>query len=593
MSAKPKKTAKRPAEQVLQGIGVSPGIAIGPAHVVEPGIIEVPKYAIAADRIAAERARFADAVARALKQVAKLHDKADTLPGSAAEELGYLLDAHSQMLGGSRLVRGVDRRIAEQAINAEAAVSEEIAEISQAFLAMDDDYFAARLDDVRDVGARLLRGLMAVPYQAFSDLPEGSVIIAEELSPADTALMDPRLVGGFATVIGGVQGHTAIMARSLGLPAVIGVPDLVGKLHSGDLIVVDGGTGKLTLNPKPATLERYEARRAELRRRQRQLARLRDLPSVTRDGVDIMLQANLELPGEIDGALGAGAQGVGLLRTEFMYMNREEPPSEDEQYATLRAFIEAMDGRPVTVRTLDAGSDKLAFSIAGHIQPSLNPALGLRAIRLSLKVRPLLEAQLAAMLRVSAHGPMRILLPMIGTTAEVRQVREVMDKVVRRLRRRRVPIADPLPPLGAMIEVPGAALAADSLARVCDFFSIGTNDLTMYTLAIDRGDEQVAHLFDPLHPAVLRLIQFSTEAALRARIPIAVCGEVAGDPRYAVLLLGLGIRDLSMSAVSLPLVKQRIRSLDIGEATRRAQSIMDQSDAGVIAAMLDDFNALA
>ncbi len=383
------------------------------------------------------------------------------------------------------------------------------------------------------------------------------------------------------------------MARSLGLPAVIGVPDLVGKLHSGDPIVVDGGTGKLTLNPKPATLERYEARRAELRRRQRQLARLRDLPSVTRDGVDIMLQANLELPGEIDGALGAGAQGVGLLRTEFMYMNREEPPSEDEQYATLRAFIEAMDGRPVTVRTLDAGSDKLAFSLAGHIQPSLNPALGLRAIRLSLKVRPLLEAQLGAMLRVSAHGPMRILLPMIGTTAEVRQVREVMAKVVRRLRRRRVPMADPLPPLGAMIEVPGAALAADSLARVCDFFSIGTNDLTMYTLAIDRGDEQVAPLFDPLHPAVLRLIQFSTEAALRARIPIAVCGEVAGDPRYAVLLLGLGIRDLSMSAASLPLVKQRIRSLDIGEATRRAQSIMDQSDAGVIAAMLDDFNALA
>ena len=251
-----------------------------------------------------------------------------------------------------------------------------------------------------------------------------------------------------------------------------------------------------------------------------------------------------------------------------------------------------MEGRPVTLRTLDAGSDKLAFSLAEHIAPSVNPALGLRAIRLSLKLRPLLEAQLGAMLRAGAHGSIRILLPMIGSAAEVRKVREVMDKVVRRLRRKRIKIADPLPPIGAMIEVPAAALAADSLSRVCDFFSIGTNDLTMYTLAIDRGDEQVASLYNPLHPAVLRVMQMATESALRARIPVNICGEIAGDPRYSALLLGLGIRHLSMSSMGLPLVKQRIRALSLDEATRRVRTMMEQSDSGVIGALLDDFNAV-
>jgi len=252
-----------------------------------------------------------------------------------------------------------------------------------------------------------------------------------------------------------------------------------------------------------------------------------------------------------------------------------------------------MGGRPVTIRTLDLGGDKLAGAMAGDIPQSVNPALGVRAIRLSLRVLPLLEAQLAAILRAGAHGPVRILLPMIGNPGEVRKVREVMGEVVRDLRRRRLPIADPLPPLGAMIEVPGAALSADSLARVCDFFSIGTNDLTMYTLAIDRGDESVAALYDPLHPAVLRLIQFSVRAGLNAGLPVNLCGEIAGDPRFTPLLIGLGVRELSMSSVSLPAVKQRIRGLSLDEAERRATTIMEQTDSGVIAALLDDFNALA
>ena len=456
MTSKPAARRKRSGEYAFDGIAVAAGIAIGPAHVVEPGAFEVPKHAIKAGAVEAERQRFADAVTHAGKQVEKLRAKTRSLPSGAAEELGYLLDAHALMLGGSRLVRGVDHRIARDAINAEAAVADELTEITQAFAEMEDDYLSARVQDVRDVGNRLLRALMKVPLQAFSDLDEGTVIIAEELSPADTALMDPAKVSGFATVLGGPQGHTAIMARSLGLPAVTGITSLVHKVRQGDVVVVDGSAGRVVVNPKAATRAHYKARQAEMVRRQRQLSRLKELPAITRDNIEIALRANLELPGEVQAALNAGAEGVGLVRTEFMYMNREQAPTEDEQYEGLRAIVEAMDGRPVTLRTLDAGSDKLAFSLVDHIAESPNPALGLRAIRLSLKVRHLLETQLAAMLRASAHGPLRILLPMISSTAEVRKVREAMDKVVRRLRRRRVAMADSLPPLGVMIEVPAA-----------------------------------------------------------------------------------------------------------------------------------------
>jgi phosphotransferase system enzyme I (PtsI) len=282
-----------------------------------------------------------------------------------------------------------------------------------------------------------------------------------------------------------------------------------------------------------------------------------------------------------------------LLRTEFMFMNRADLPDEDEQYEALRTIVEAMDGKTVTMRTLDLGADKLAASMTDRFGESTNPALGLRAIRLSLSDRSLLDAQLAAMLRAAAHGPVRILLPMVSAANEVRAVRQAMMATVKRLKRRKVPIGDPLPQLGVMIEVPGAALAADALAQVSEFFAIGTNDLTQYTLAIDRGDEQVAHLYNPLHPAVLRLIQFATEAALRARISISVCGEIAGDPRYAPLLIGLGIRELSMTANALPRVKQRIRQMDLLSAIRCAQVIMEQTDSGRITTLLDDFNSLA
>jgi phosphotransferase system enzyme I (PtsI) len=571
------------AEQRFSGLGVSAGIAIGPAHVMERGLIDVPEYCVA--DVAAELARFDEAVRYSIKQVEKLRTKAATLSGAAAEELTYLLEAHLQMLSGSRLVRGVEERIRADKLNAEAAVQAELSEIAQAFSEMEDSYLAGKIQDVREVSARLVRSLTKAGYQAFSGLAPGTIIIAEEITPADTALMDPAIVGGFASALGGAEGHTAIMARSLGLPAVLGVASLVNQVRSGDMVVVDGVRGT-------ETVARFERRREALARRQRQLERLRSVPAATRDAVRISLQCNLELPSELALAQQVGAEGVGLLRSEFLYMNRDTLPSEDEQYVAFREIVEGMEGHPVTVRTLDVGSDKLAYSLGEHISPSANPALGLRAIRLSLKVRKLLETQLAAMLRASAHGRLRILLPMINSPGEIKRVQEAMDKVVRRLARKRVAMADPLPELGVMIETPGAALAADSLAKVSDFFSIGTNDLTMYTLAADRGDEQVAHLYDPLHPAVLRLIQFSAGAGQSAGIPVNLCGEMAGDPRFTALLLGLGLRDLSMAAPSLPRVKQRILGLDIADAKTRTGQIMEQTDSGVIATLIDDFNAL-
>jgi phosphotransferase system enzyme I (PtsI) len=580
-------------ERRLTGLGVSPGIAIGPAHVVDSAMVQVPEYGLAAAEVAPELERFAEAVDLSRRQLEKLKAKASMLSGGAAEDLSYLLEAHLQMLTGSRLIRGVERRVREERINAEAAVQFEILGITRGFDAHADPYLAARIEDIREAGARLIRNLTKTPHKAFSELPKNSVILAEEITPADTALMDPRRVGGFATTLGGVESHTAIMARSMGLPAVLGVPDLARAVRSGEPVIVDGDAGLVIVNPTAKSVAFYKRQREKVRREQRLLARLSTLPAVTRDEVEITLQANVELPNEIEAARRAGAQGIGLLRSEFMFMNRDDLPGEDDQYESLRALVVGMQGQPVTVRTLDLGFEKLASSLGDHFAAGLNPALGLRAIRLSLKVVELLETQLAAMLRAGAHGPLRILLPMISSAGEVRQVRQVMTRVARRLRRRGVKIAKPLPPLGVMIEVPAAALAADALARCADFFSIGTNDLTMYTLAIDRGDEQVAHLYDPLHPAVLRLIQFATEAALRSGLPVGLCGEIAGDPRFTALLLGLGLRDLSMAATQLPRVKQRIRGLDLSEATRRARAIMDQSDSGRIAALLDDFNALA
>ncbi len=571
----------------MTGLGVSPGLALGSAHVSDLAALSVPEYTITADQTGAELERFDAAVALSRHQLVKLKEKSAALHGPAAEEVGYLLDAHLAMLTHSRLLRGVVTRVREQLINAEAAVRIEIETIAESFAAMGDAYLAARIDDIRVVGSRLIRNLTKQPFTAIGKLENGTILLADELTPADTALIDPTRVAGFATALGGAESHTAIMARALGVPAVLGCVGLLQGVGQGDVVLVNGSAGTVTINPSDATLAQYEAERIVALRQKRQLDMLRQLPSVTRDGAMVELQANLELPRELPQAIEVDARGIGLVRTEFLFMNRDDPPSEDEQVEVLSELVRGMAGHPVTIRTLDIGGDKLAYSLRGITADSPNPSLGLRAIRLSLKHRPLLETQLAAILRVGVEGPVRILLPMISSLSEVRETRAVLLATAARLRAEGVPIADPMPPLGIMIEVPGAALAADAFAAECDFFALGTNDLTQYTLAIDRGDDQVAHLYNPVHPAVLRLIQFTAEAAVRARIPISVCGEIAGDPRFTPLLLGLGIRTLSMAPASLPRVKQRLRTLSMAEAVRLAGQVMSQSDERRIAELLE------
>ena len=580
-------------DTVIEGLGVSHGVGIGTAHVRESGAMVVPEYAVSEDEVEAERDRLKRAVAAARRQIRRLGDKARAVPGAVGEELGPLMDAYYHMLEDSRLLRGAYRRIAEDRINAESAVQMEIAELARGFATLDDSYIAARIVDIRDVGNRLVRNLTRHPMRPISQLPEGSIVVAEQLTPADTAQLDPERVAGFATVLGGAEGHTAIMARALGLPAVLGAQGLLQRVKTGDRIIVDGSTGRVVINPSEDAVSRYRRRRDEHERQTQRLATMRDLPAVTRDGVEVDLQANVELPMEMAMLERMGAHGIGLLRTEFLFMNRDDVPGEDEQYEALRHLIRGANGGPVTVRTLDIGGEKPAPALLGDVDESAVSALGLRGIRLSLARQDVLDLQLRAILRASRHGTVRILLPMVTTVREVRRTRDMLVKAAQRLRRRKIALPEPLPPIGAMIEVPGAALAADALARVSDFFAIGSNDLTMYTLAIDRANKHVAHLFDPLHPAVLRLIQFAVESALRARIPVSICGEMAAEPRFTPLLLGLGLRELSMTAASIPRVKQRIRELNIVAADSRARLIMDQIDSGRIATLLDDFNALA
>jgi phosphotransferase system enzyme I (PtsI) len=582
-------------ERIVEGLGVSSGVGIGFAYVVDSGHMRVPELRIPAARVETELQRLHDAVIKARRQITRLRvrlrSRSRAMPQLSTEDFGYLFDAYLQMLRDSRLIRGAADRIVNDHLNAEAAVQGEVTAITAAFKEMNDSYLAARAADVREVGNRLLQQLIKANPAPLSNVPRGSIIIAEELTPADTAQIDPEAVVGIAAQLGGLQGHTAIMARALGLPAVLGAPGLLDLVSPGDPVVLDGDVGQIVIHPTPRLLLKFQQRQGARRREEKELLRLKGQPAVTRDGVAISLQANVELPIEMDHVVESGASGIGLLRTEFLFINRTQMPSEEEQYEVLRGIIERCGSAPVTIRTLDLGGDKGGAAMMGQFGESALSPLGLRGIRLSLACSDLLDIQFCAILRAAVHGGVRILLPMVTTVEEVRAARDILGRAARRLLRRGVPIPAALPPVGAMIEVPGAALSAEALARACDFFAIGSNDLTMYTLAIDRSDERVAHLYNPLHLGVLRMIDYAAATARNFGIPCSICGEIAGDPRFTALLLGLGFRELSMASAKIPRVKKRILELDLPTAQVRARAIMAEIDPLRMQVLLDGVGA--
>ena len=583
--------AEPPLERRLVGIAVSAGVAIGPMfRAVEPAAV-VTRHKIQAADSDAEIARLDAAIAQSRKQLLKLRARLGVLPEESQAEIAPLLDAYLQMIGSSRLVRGARKRIADMLLSAETAVVDETAAIAAAILAMPSDDAASRRrhsEEVHEIGRRLVRNLTRVAFRSFAGLPEGAVLVSESLRPADAALLDPSRLAGVATDEGGADGYTAIMLRALGVPAVLGAAGLSQVMHPGDILVVDGSAGTVVVNPSAATLAAARRAVSAFARERQKLGRLRRLASVTLDGESVELQANLEIPAELPLIAQSGAAGIGLLRSEFLFMNRDAIPGEEEQFKELASIVRRMQGRPVTIRTLDVGADKLGDAFG--LKPGPNPALGLRAIRFSLAHRKLLLTQLSAILRAGALGPVRILLPMVCTVDEVRQVRKILDRLTSRMKRRGVKIGAP-PPLGVMIEIPGAALAADALAAEADFFAIGTNDLTQYTLASDRTDEQVAYLYTPLHPAVLRLIQFAAEAANAAGIPVSVCGEMAGDERMTPVLLGFGITELSMAPASLPRVKKRILGLNLAEIVGKVRRITTLADPAKVLKAVDELSS--
>jgi phosphotransferase system enzyme I (PtsI) len=586
-----------PAERRFTGLAVGAGIAVGPAYLIEDQTPVLERRAIPADAVETELTRLDDAVAKSRRQLGKLRAQLAMLPAEGQAELEPLIDAYLQMIGPSRLLRGARRRI-EALVSAETAVLEETEALAAAVMAVQDRDRAGikrRADEIREIGRRLIRNLTETPFQSFAKLAQGTVLVMDNLRPADAALLSPARLAGVVTEEGGTDGHTAVMLRALGIPAVLGAHGVTSAIHRGDLLVLDGGAGTVTLHPSAATMAAARRASASFARERQKLAQLQRLPAETTDGQTVELMANLEVPLELPLIAQAGVDGIGLFRSEFMFMNRAQLPDETEQAEVYRAAVEAMGGDPVTIRVLDWGGEKEieALQAAGIAEElsGLNPALGLRGIRMLLRYPDLLETQLAAIMRAANSGPVRVLLPMVTTIDEVRATREIYQRVARRLRRRGEKLPERLPPIGIMIETPAAALSADALALEADFFAIGTNDLTMYAMAADRADADVAKLYDPLHPGLLRLVQFTIEASLRLRKPVSVCGEMAANPKLTPLLLGLGLRCLSMNASAVPRVKQVVRGVAIDDCARLARRVMEQAEPAAIRALVEDFAA--
>lgn len=539
------------------GIAASPGIAIGRCWPIDRRRVRTPKRRLGPDEIEGELARFQTALEISDMQLSEVKEKVGRDDGaSGSAEHTAIIDMHRMMLKDEMLVLEAQRLVREERLNAEWAVKRAVRKIKSAFHEHADEYFKERRADVDYVGERIIKNLLGQEPDVDEPPPEGSIIVAHDLSPADTALLlHERKVAAFVTEAGARTSHTAIVARALEVPAVVGLGRITALVERGDWIVVDGSRGVVVVNPTPSERSDYEAAQERYRVVEAELLRTRDLPARTQDHVTVRLAGNIEFVEEVPSLLSHGGEAVGLYRTEFLYLGRNDLPGEEEHYQNYRSILEALAPRPVTIRTFDLGGDKLP---AGMRIPAENPALGLRAIRYCLRQRDLFRVQLRALLRASVHGNLKIMFPMISGVGELRAARHALEEARAELEREGFATRDV--PIGIMIELPSAALIADRLALECDFFSIGTNDLIQYTIGIDRQNKDVAYLYKPLHLAVLRMLELVCGAARHAGIPVSMCGEMAGEPVNALVLIGLGVSELSMNGPSIPLVKRVIRA---------------------------------
>ncbi|MCV6639403.1 phosphoenolpyruvate--protein phosphotransferase [Candidatus Albibeggiatoa sp. nov. NOAA] len=569
----------------LKGIGVSKGIAIGKIHIIDHDTIEVNEYTLSKQSLDDEVARFEDALVIARQQLQKIQKN---IPKTAPEDVVTFIETHLLMLNDSLLVDAPIQFIKEKQCNAEWALKLQCDYLVKVFDEMDDPYISSRKRDVEQVVSRIqhiLRGHTELPSS--TDV-SNAIVVADDLTPADTILMQHQGILGFATEYGGTTSHTAILARSLGIPAIVGLHRARRYVKPDDTLILDGIHGVMLVAPDQRTVEYYEQKQKQDKQRRTALKRLKQAPCVTLDGQEIKLHTNIEFPEDMSSVKKAGSNGVGLYRTEFLFMNRIDPPDEAEHYAAYLKVVKSLKHGEVTIRTVDLGGDKQANPLHAGSWIA-NPALGLRAIRLCLKNMTLFKQQLRAILRVSAEGNVRMMIPMLSGLQELTQVLNVVEETRRELSQEGFDF-DPNMPVGAMVEVPAMAVCTDLFLPYLDFLSIGTNDLIQYTLAIDRCDDSVNYLYDPLHPAILRLIKMSIDGAQNGCKPISMCGEMASDTRYVRLLLGLGLRAFSVNPEAFLEVKQIINNTDINSLHTNITRMLSTDSPTEMRYLLDKMN---
>ncbi|MCK8827853.1 phosphoenolpyruvate--protein phosphotransferase [Natroniella acetigena] len=563
----------------INGVAASPGIAIGEVLVLEE---ELSYDRVKVEDVAKEKIKLEEAMSASKKQLTAIKEKVKAEMGSEQAEI---FQAHLMVLDDPELISAIENKIEAEAINVEAALGETIEEFATIFSNMDNEYMKERASDIRDVGDRILRNLLGLEAQSVADLEQEVILIADDLTPSDTAQVDKEQVLGFATKIGGRTSHTAIMARSLGIPAVVGAKELLEAVETGTTVIVDGVAGVVIVEPTEEQLAEYQEKLADYQKRQERLTKLKELPAETEDGHRVELAANIGTPADLDSALENGAEGIGLYRSEFLYMDRESLPTEEEQFEAYKEVAERIDG-PTVIRTLDIGGDKELSYL--DLPDEMNPFLGYRAIRISLERTDIFKAQLRAILRASRYGQIKIMYPMISSLEELQAANQILAEVKEDLTKEGFDFNRELE-VGMMIEVPAAAMIADLLAKEVDFFSIGTNDLIQYTTATDRMNEHVAVLYQPFHPAILRLIKRVVEAAHKHDSWVGMCGEMAGDRRLTPFLVGVGLDEFSMSAVSIPEVKEVIRNLTIQQAKEITDQVLSLSTSQKIEDFLGSY----